>query len=257
MNADFYQRLYYGLGVEYFVIAQLFSMGYEAFKIPADFGFDIMVYNQRERSFQNNTNNNMQPRQKPKVIQVKSKLILPDDYCEKDTPAGKRKSVIKDFYLNISEKEKLLNEKNSYLICCFKEKNDIGFEIKGYFWLSNKHLKKLDEAGYIRNLENDTNKVFIRAKFITQAFLDERYKELLPKIKNSNLDEDTKNTLKWLIERTVNSINTNSSIYITLAREDRTPDEFRTNPFDVWSDPLPDKLYSLKNLDMEIQLTLR
>jgi hypothetical protein len=47
---DFFDRLYLGFEAEYYVMGQLFSAGYEGFKMPADFGFDILVTNQKEQS---------------------------------------------------------------------------------------------------------------------------------------------------------------------------------------------------------------
>lgn len=256
MDVDFYERLYSGLGVEYFVIAQLFAMGYEAFKMPADFGFDIMVYNQRERSFQDCPGQSPQVDQKSKALQIKSRLIFPNEYQTTNTDAGLRKVVVKDFELKKSELEKLLKEENAFLICCFREKNNSGFTVVGYFWLSNTHLKQLKESGYIRYCEDRTDKVYIRARFRTQAFLDERYRSLLLKVEDSNLDEDTKESLKWLIERTTNAINMNSNIYIQLAREDRTPAHLSSGQhFDVWV-KLPDDLYSFGNLDRKVPLSL-
>ncbi len=40
---EFFERLYRGFEAEHYVAGKLFSAGYEAFKLPADFGFDLMV----------------------------------------------------------------------------------------------------------------------------------------------------------------------------------------------------------------------
>ncbi|MBI5968057.1 MAG: hypothetical protein HY882_09410, partial [Deltaproteobacteria bacterium] len=47
---EFFERLYRGFEAEHYVAGKLFSVGYEAFMMPADFGFDLIVMNQKERS---------------------------------------------------------------------------------------------------------------------------------------------------------------------------------------------------------------
>ncbi len=47
---NFFDRLYLGFEAEYYIMGQLYSAGFEAFKLPADFGFDLMVTNQKESS---------------------------------------------------------------------------------------------------------------------------------------------------------------------------------------------------------------
>jgi len=259
MSRDFFQRLYYGLGVEYFIIAQLFSLGYEAFKLPADFGFDIIAYNQRERTFEN------YPKQNPKVFQIKSVMVKPDEYEERETEAGLRKIVVKDFYIKSSDLQKLRREETAYLICCFKELNEVGFEIKGYFWLSSDHLEYMKDSGFIRKVNDEENKVFIRAEFRTQAYLDKKYEEILPAIMNSNIDYNTKEKIRKLIEKTRDSLNKNSSFYIRIARLSRYDKlgealkQYHGNklkPHDKWSMNLPKEFYSLKYCDEEVSLPL-
>ena len=47
---EFYESLYKGFEAEYYVAGKLFSAGYEAFKLPGDFGFDLIVTNQKEQT---------------------------------------------------------------------------------------------------------------------------------------------------------------------------------------------------------------
>ena len=48
-DEEFLKRLYFGLGYEYHAIGHFWRLGYEAFKIDADYGFDLLVYNQLKR----------------------------------------------------------------------------------------------------------------------------------------------------------------------------------------------------------------
>src|SRR4030042_1700389 len=75
---EFFESLYKGFEAEYYVAGKLFSVGYEAFKLPGDFGFDLIVTNQKELS--------MGPRQKgrliepPFAIQVKCRSLRSSDF---------------------------------------------------------------------------------------------------------------------------------------------------------------------------------
>ena len=75
---EFFESLYKGFEAEHYVAGKLFSVGYEAFKLPGDFGFDLIVTNQKEQS--------MGPRQKgrllepPFAVQVKCRSLRPSDF---------------------------------------------------------------------------------------------------------------------------------------------------------------------------------
>ncbi|MBJ7298009.1 MAG: hypothetical protein JHC73_17265, partial [Dolichospermum sp.] len=46
MDNKFFDRLYKGYSAESFITGQLFENGFEAFRLPADFGIDLVVTNQ-------------------------------------------------------------------------------------------------------------------------------------------------------------------------------------------------------------------
>jgi len=46
LSNDFFDRLYKGYVAENFITRQLFEYGFEAFRLPADFGIDLVVTNQ-------------------------------------------------------------------------------------------------------------------------------------------------------------------------------------------------------------------
>jgi hypothetical protein len=75
---EFFEGLYKGFEAEYYVAGKLFSVGYEAFKLPGDFGFDLIVTNQKEQS--------IGPRQEgrllepPFAVQVKCRSLRPSDF---------------------------------------------------------------------------------------------------------------------------------------------------------------------------------
>jgi len=75
---EFFEKLYRGFEAEHCAAGKRFAVGYEAFKLPADFGFDLMVTNQKEQS--------MGPYQKgrlhepPFAVQVKSRSLKSSDF---------------------------------------------------------------------------------------------------------------------------------------------------------------------------------
>jgi hypothetical protein len=75
---EFFERLYRGFEAEHYVAGKLFSVGYEAFKLPADFGFGLMVTNQKEQSMGPHQKGRLQ--EPPFAVQVKSRSLRASDF---------------------------------------------------------------------------------------------------------------------------------------------------------------------------------
>jgi hypothetical protein len=75
---EFFERLYRGFEAEHYVAGKLFSAGYEAFMMPGDFGFDLMVTNQRERSKGPRLRGRLL--EPPFAVQVKSRRLMSSDF---------------------------------------------------------------------------------------------------------------------------------------------------------------------------------
>jgi hypothetical protein len=75
---EFFEKLYKGFEAEHYVTGKLFSVGYEAFKLPADFGFDLMVTNQKEQSIGHRPEGRLLD--PPFAVQVKSRSLRSSDF---------------------------------------------------------------------------------------------------------------------------------------------------------------------------------
>lgn len=71
MNNKFFDRLYKGYAAENFITGQLFKNGFEAFRLPADFGVDLVVTNQ----FKKLKNREIDDELFPFGFQVKSRRL--------------------------------------------------------------------------------------------------------------------------------------------------------------------------------------
>lgn len=218
--SDFYDRLYMGLGYEYHAAGHFWRLNHEAFKIDADFGFDLLVYNQGERTHKEVKESH------PYLVQVKAANVY--KWEELDRRAGSRSVSRVQFKLNRQHYNNLIKEKNSYLICYFVDREKSGKEDKiiSYFWLSNKHLKYLHEGKnkndsnnpwkWFRECSYDKDKIYLEACVHVQANLTKNYKEKIEKVKQ--LDENLATDLEKLIKKS-DIKNKNSSDYITLCAE--------------------------------------
>jgi len=80
MDASFFDRLYKGYAAEHLISSELYARSFEVFRLPADFGFDLVVTNSFRASAQ-------QPKPEPAFqfcLQVKSRRLKPQDI----TPTG-------------------------------------------------------------------------------------------------------------------------------------------------------------------------
>lgn len=80
MDASFFDRLYKGYAAEHLISSELYARSFEVFRLPADFGFDLVVTNSFRTSVQ-------QPTLETAFqfcLQVKSRRLKPQDI----TPTG-------------------------------------------------------------------------------------------------------------------------------------------------------------------------
>lgn len=75
MSNSFFDRLYKGYSAESFITGQLFENGFEAFRLPADFGIDLVVTNQFKKLSDQKIDNHSFPF----GFQVKSRRLRETD----------------------------------------------------------------------------------------------------------------------------------------------------------------------------------
>lgn len=144
---SFWDDLYFGLGAEYLVTGELFMAGYEAFKLPADFGLDLVVTAQKDVSFRSR-DGGARP---PFVLQVKSRQIR----SFSENSMGRLEASARVF-LKEDDWELITGDENAYLVCVLIFTDDPN-RLQSrwtYFWLHSSHLSELMERGYVSAVDD-------------------------------------------------------------------------------------------------------
>lgn len=146
----FWDRLYFGLGAEYLITGELFMAGYEAFKLPADFGLDLIVTSQKMLSLRGGEQ--VVKPQKPFTFQVKSRRIKEFE----ENVMGRPEATT---YVSIKEDDwhLIVKDPNAHLVCVliFREDPRKLQNRWTYFWLGSPHLKELLERRYVTVVEGE------------------------------------------------------------------------------------------------------
>ncbi|MGM3304839.1 hypothetical protein ACSQ6I_02460 [Anabaena sp. WFMT] len=246
---DFFDRLYLGFEAEYYIMGRLFGAGYEAFKMPADFGFDILVTNQKEQSLPSKTKQrDVQP---PYALQVKSRRIKEEDF---QNVQNGRPELIVAFTITSKNLDLMLSHDNAYLICVIFVTDLSGIITNKviHFWLSKSHLQDIKSLGGFRKqpdkqdiyelksrirLRPTTNTdSFLQEKLVDKGYLNKQGKEIL-------LEELPKNLPR----------NWNATEYISISRP---PLNDRNSNSDTFK-RIPSELTDFKNLGMKIEIIWR
>lgn len=152
-DTDFFSRLYSGFEAEHFVTGKFFGAGLEAFKLPADFGFDLLVSNQKEASI-GTASQIKRAFPFPYAVQVKSRRITDAHFAE--GPNGRPEARI-NFRISASEFELLSAETRSYLVCvAFPpiKTTSIADQVL-YFWLTGYQLGLLHKHSYLQKVTDN------------------------------------------------------------------------------------------------------
>jgi hypothetical protein len=238
----FWDRLYFGLGAEYFVTGELFIAGYEAFKLPADFGLDLIVTSQKQLSFsQPETELAVPP---PYVLQVKARRI-----SEFDESSMGRPEAFVDIFVKREDWELIIKDDHAYLVgvLIFRENPNQLQNRWTYFWLHSSHLSELDAKGYV-----DQNR---DGKYVLTAVLRLRPRAALDTALDDLVDEDelTESGREKLLKTFAQALPTSwdTREYISLARPGkREPDYWVVSI-------LPYKLTSFYYLGEHVKLRLK
>jgi len=238
---EFFDSLYKGFGAEYYVAGKLFSVGYEAFKLPGDFGFDLIVTNQKEQS--------RGPRQKgrllepPFSVQVKSRTIRSSDF---ETAVSGRDEARVLISMKKEHLDLLVGAKPNFLvIVLFVEGEASKFEDRTvHFWFGPDHVKALLERGYFMPDEADRQVRNLMCSLRMFPMLC--VKDILDSLMSQNyLTQEGKRMLASELPDRVPR-NWNASEYVALARRARNaPREL------VWRQ-VPDELFDLRNMGFDI-----
>ena len=240
---EFFERLYRGFEAEHYVAGKLFSAGYEAFKLPADFGFDLMVTNQKEQS--------MGPRQKgrllepPFAVQVKSRSLRSSDF---QTAASGRDEAQVSISIKKEDLDLLVSRKGNFLVVVVFVQGDASrFEDRAiHFWFGSDQVNALLERGYLLPDEADrrVRNLICSLRMFPMLSLGDILDSL---VSQNHLTQEGKRILASELPERVPR-NWKASEYVALARRARnSPDEL------VWRQ-MPDELLDLRNMGFDIEL---
>lgn len=208
---SFWNNLYMGLAYEHYTVAALWSMGYEAFKIDADFGFDILAYNQKERTFSDGKERDLSPY----VFQVKSRHIK--DWETKEQMSGERKTTRVEIKIKKEYWRRMLEEEKSYLVCYFvEEKKGAMDEIFGILWLSSYQLNRLEEHFF--GCDDKDENVVVKLEISSNAGTKGKCQEFMEEIEEEYEDiadfKEWKKLKRWIDKSSMT--NNNSESYMKL-----------------------------------------
>jgi len=238
---EFFESLYKGFEAEHYVAGKLFSVGYEAFKLPGDFGFDLIVTNQKEQS--------MGPRQKgrllepPFAVQVKCRSLRSSDF---QTAASGRDEARVSISMKKEQLDLLIGAKPNFLVIVLFVQGDASrFEDRTvHFWLGSDHVNALLERGYFMPDEADrrARNLMCSLRMFPMLSMGDILDSL---VSQNHLTQEGKRILASEVPERVPR-NWNASEYVALAR--RTEDaKF------IWRQ-VPHELFDLRKMGFDIGL---
>lgn len=240
---EFFERLYRGFEAEHYVAGKLFSAGYEAFKLPADFGFDLMVTNQKEQS--------MGPRREgrsvepPFAIQVKSRTLRSSDF---QTATSGRDEAQISISIKKEDLDLLAKRRHSFLIVVVFVHGDARrFEDRTvHFWFGSVHINALLERGYFSpdGADQQVRNLICSLRMLPMLSVEDILNTL---VSHNQLTEEGKRKLVSQLPERVPR-NWNASEYVALARKARNHADGR-----AWRQ-IPSDLLDLRNMGFDIEL---
>jgi hypothetical protein len=238
---EFFEGLYKGFEAEYYVAGKLFSVGYEAFKLPGDFGFDLIVTNQKEQS--------IGPRQEgrilepPFAVQVKCRTLRPSDF---KTSASSRDEARGSISIKKEHLDLLIGaERNFLVVVLFVQGDARRFEQRTvHFWLGSNHVNALLEQGYFMPDESDRRKRILMCslRMLPMLSVEDILDDLISK---NHLTQEGKRILTSELPKRVPK-NWNASEYVALAKSAKDGKL-------VWRQ-VPQELFDLRKMGFDIGL---
>jgi hypothetical protein len=213
---EFFERLYRGFEAEHYVAGKLFSVGYEAFKLPADFGFDLMVTNQKEQSMGPDRKGRLH--EPPFALQVKSRSLRASDF---KTAASGRDEGRVSVSIKKEELDLLIGTKRNFLVVVlFVDGDERRFEDRAiHFWFGSGHVNALLERGYFLPNEADRRVRNLRCSLRMLPMLP--VGDVLDSLVSQNhLTEEGKRILASELPERVPR-NWNASEYVAIGRQAR------------------------------------
>jgi len=240
---EFFERLYRGFEAEHYVAGKLFSAGYEAFMMPGDFGFDLMVTNQKERSKGPRLRGRLL--EPPFAVQVKSRRLMSPDF--RPSTSGRDEAEV-SISVKKEDLDLLVSTNHSFLvIVVFIQGDAKRFEDRIiHFWFGSTHVNALVEHGYFLPGEKDRRlrKLMCGLRMFPMLVVESLLRTLVSQ--NHLTEEGRRLLLSEIPERVPRTWS--ASEYVALARKARD----KTNDL-VWRQ-VPKELCELSNMGFDIGL---
>lgn len=245
MDSAFFTRLYKGFRAEYIVMGELYGIGMEGFKLPGDFGFDIIATNLKEATEGKVIKRDIEP---PYSLQVKSAQV----YNFVEVGEGRAEGEC-SFLLKHDEVPLIRDGENTFFVfVIFTPPTDGAINGRHFlFWMDGAHIAALEKRGYFEPcVIEDGNKKLkrLRLNAVVRLFPMLSLSNLLDSLPDGSISPDARARLLNDIADRVPA-NKNASEYVSLKRHDLTnpankPVIKQVNP----------KLVGLKNLGQKFDI---
>ncbi len=212
MNADFFKNLYKGYAAEHFVSSLLYERGLEVFRLPADFGFDLIITNQ----FHNFLGELSDTSRFPFALQVKSRWLSSGNFRE---GANGRKVVSIQYGLKESEVELVIKTPNSAFVLVYYWPVDSEGKYEArMFLLYAEDIAELQKRGFfVKDLTNPGKVKFTIDYHTIPEMKREEYVDGL--IQAKFLVESSRESLLKVLPNTL-SKGWNADNYVKMHRKD-------------------------------------
>ncbi|MEI2428853.1 hypothetical protein RDV84_24875 [Lysobacter yananisis] len=164
----FFDRLYRGYSAEHWISGELFARSFEAFRLPADFGFDLVVTNQLKASKGEVEHADVFPF----AFQVKSRWVTAEQI---NTGANNRPQAEFAYRLKQSELELLEGHRNSAIAFVFYLTPQM--QAPRMFVVHSRDLGTLKSDGFLREVK-DGFELLVRFHDLPLIGRDELIEEL-------------------------------------------------------------------------------
>lgn len=236
----FFENLYKGYAAESFITGQLFENGFESFRLPADFGIDLVVTNQFKKfKLNKSSNQKISDDLFPFGLQVKSRRLK-----QSQTLSGANGRPEYQFYYMLNNKEitTLKEFPNSAYVFVFFVPVGMSSETTYAFFINSNEINNMIEHEFFIK-ENDGYKFNVCFRAFPQQSRESVIEEMLSK---KMIDEQgVKYLRKNLPEKFQKNWNASEGLY--LCKNNFSAKMHIKNSYDFSEFPYFDKInYSLR-----------
>lgn len=227
-NPEFFAKLYLGFQAEHYVAGELFSAGYECFKLPGDFGFDLMVTNQKELT--QGDKNTKREFGLPYAVQVKSRRIsLHNDHIE--FGANDRPLLKCDFFLKKNEADVIIRDDRAFCVFVIFLEDSSSRHVRRHvaFWIHSKKISELREKKFLRQIEGkDHEQLELLSVRLLSKPIVKREKMIEQLMKENDVTEKGVRIIRKYLPNNLPSA-WDASEYVALVDKDERPKKLNDN----------------------------